>query len=343
MNGKKPQISAASNEFQMTKLVLEMWVRDIVSRVETGQPDEDHRVELKSQWKDAKEIVRQLAGHANTARGDQILWIIGVDAKNRVVTGADQKELSTWLPQLQSEFNEAIYPELVQHLNVPIEEKSVVALLFETDRYPYVIKTNGGKSELEVPWRDGTRTRSAKRSDLLRLLSPLHKLPGLEVLGGTLITKKRHKSDDERGVYEYGIEFVLDIFLYVSPRTTERICIPRHRCETWIEILNFLPKTRCCNCQFYVQTQKPSSLTILRSSDDILIDGPGELQGVVRDVLTPSMNFPNETIIEFTITIWPVDAGQRITVKILFECEKKNDELRWFMKSSDLTQHPITE
>ncbi len=328
----------------MTKLELEMWVRDIVSRVEAAQPDEDHRVELKSQWKDAKEVVRQLAGHANTARGEQILWIIGVDAKNRVVTGADQKELATWLPQLQSEFNEAIYPELALHLNIPIDEKSVVGLLFETDRYPYVIKTHGGRSELEIPWRDGTRTRSAKRSDLLRLLSPLQKLPSVEVLSASLGVHEDSSQNPETKDVRRFLRWRLDLSLYISPRTSSQICIPYHQCYGWVAAENCLPMTNFEKVNLWPRSSPFSgakSLGIHHSISEIYIEGPGTLQGEVTletDVKTILTN----TIVKAEISLLPIDTEQGIAIKFLFQnptqLSDKRISWRWNLQNTILTQ-----
>ena len=64
---------------------------------------------------------------------------------------------------------------------------SGAALYFETDRAPFVVKNQeGGTIQREVPWREATGVKSATRSQLLRLLSPLQRLPSLEVIGGTL-------------------------------------------------------------------------------------------------------------------------------------------------------------
>ena len=59
----------------------------------------------------------------------------------------------------------------------------VLALHFATDRAPYVVKCpSSGRSELEVPWRRGTRTRSARRHELLKLLLPAVSTPDATVL-----------------------------------------------------------------------------------------------------------------------------------------------------------------
>ena len=83
---------------------IEMWVLDIVDRIKDGQPIEDSRVELKREWIKPEKAARRIAGHANAARGDNILWIIGVDEKNGVI-GVDYEELSSWYGEAKSCFD----------------------------------------------------------------------------------------------------------------------------------------------------------------------------------------------------------------------------------------------
>ena len=148
---------------------IENWVLSIIDSVKSGKPVEDSRVELKSEWITPEKAARQIAGHANAARGSQILWIIGVDEKKGEVVGvSSDEEFSSWCKSVESRF-ENIYPSYI-HLNITtVEDKVVVAMLFDTDRAPYVVKNPAfGKSkdsvELEVAWREGTSTRSANRS-----------------------------------------------------------------------------------------------------------------------------------------------------------------------------------
>jgi hypothetical protein len=50
------------------------------------------------------------------------------------------------------------------HLGVPRGDKTLVALWFETDRAPFVVKNpEGGAITREVTWREGTAIRSATR------------------------------------------------------------------------------------------------------------------------------------------------------------------------------------
>ena len=135
---------------------IENWVLQLIERIKNRQPIEDSRVELKSTWIPAEKASRQIAGHANAARGSPILWLIGIDEKTGLV-GAKHEELATWYAKVKSQFN-GVAPSLM-NLNIPIQGKTVVALLFETDRAPYVVinpvygKTGGGAVSHEAPWR----------------------------------------------------------------------------------------------------------------------------------------------------------------------------------------------
>jgi len=159
---------------------VESWVLTIVERVLAGQRVEDSRVELKAAWPEPPEkTARQIAGHANAARGDSILWVIGIDEKSKSINDAGQCELANWFPSVQSFFN-GLAPA-VQDYNIPVNGKNLVALLFESNRAPFVVR-NKENDRLEVPWRDGTRTRSATRSELLKLLSKQISIPKFEIL-----------------------------------------------------------------------------------------------------------------------------------------------------------------
>src|SRR5262249_4597625 len=153
---------------------------------EARQPIEDSRVELKAKWPDEPaKAARRIAGHANAARGEHILWLIGVDEVNGV-SGADHQEMADWLAGVSKQFD-GLAPRCYD-LNVPTKNgKTVVALLFETNRAPFVVKNPyyGRRKDdpisLEVPWREGTKVRSAARSDLMLLLSDV--LPLRALLG----------------------------------------------------------------------------------------------------------------------------------------------------------------
>ena len=193
----------------MRALELETWVIEVLDRAAAGQPNEDFRIEFKSAWPDPVKAARRLAGHANAARGDRILWIIGVDDATGAVVGAKHEEMTKWWPVVESRFDE-MAPALVRDMNVPHGGQTVTALLWETDRAPFVVKaTQAGQVAREVPWRIGTRVEAARRQDLLRLLTPLTHLPDVEVIDGS-IQNVRTKDRDAW--------WMLEIDLYITPR-----------------------------------------------------------------------------------------------------------------------------
>src|SRR5438128_776611 len=126
----------------MLKHQLESWTLNVLERVAVRDPVEDSRVELKREWPTPVEAARRIAGHANAARGEPILWLIGVDEKAGLVAGADPSNLANWFSAVTSQFDE-IAPGL-QELAIPYRGVTVVALLFETDRPPFLTKNPTG-------------------------------------------------------------------------------------------------------------------------------------------------------------------------------------------------------
>jgi hypothetical protein len=107
---------------------------------------------------------------------------------------------------------------------------TVAALHFETDRVPFVVKNPaGGKVSWEVPWREGTKTRSARRPDLLRLLSSRASLPDVEALSAELRAVRAETPL---------VEWRLSVALYISPEADQRVAIPYHRCRANVEFDN---------------------------------------------------------------------------------------------------------
>jgi hypothetical protein len=207
----------------MKSIEIESWALRILENVKKHLPIEDSLVELKAEWPEPSKAARRIAAHANAAHGESILWLIGVDEKNGIV-GARFEELSSWFQTVQS-FFDGTTPNL-QTLNVNYETKIVVALCFDTSRLPFLVKnpafgkTAGEPIEWEVPWREGTRTRSATRNDLIQMLAPLIKMPKVEMLEGEirLIT--------EHGIKPY-LHFTLKI--YVVPFDHLAVTFPFHK------------------------------------------------------------------------------------------------------------------
>lgn len=210
----------------MKALEIEAWTLRVLDRARAGNVAEDALVELKAVWPDPRKAARQLAGHANAARGAPILWIVGVDEKLGV-KGVSFNELSSWHAQVQAEFDGI--PPTLDNLNDAYENVTVAALCFDTGRAPYVVRNpafttaGGGAVSLEVPWREGTRTRSATHADLIRILVPIRLQPTLEVLRGTLHVKKEEEKDALTRALHAFVEF------YIAPQTEQILVFPFHK------------------------------------------------------------------------------------------------------------------
>ena len=260
---------------------LEAWVLSIVDRVRARQPIEDDRVELKADWPDSAKAARRVAGHANASRGTAVLWIIGLDEQRGVVPFAPT-DPATWVQQLQPHFD-GLGPS-VETLSVPTGTGCVYALLFDTARRPFVVKNSAhgspgaGPVSLEVPWREGTSVRSARREDLIRLLVPALQLPMFEVLDANASAAPAAGSRDSSATLIWSVF----VELYVTPRTRDIVVLPVHRVS--LELVN--PGREALRLED-ITLMPPHSVTssgvrwdsqtIIGTSSEVVIGGPGRL------------------------------------------------------------------
>lgn len=291
----------------MTPIEIESWALRIVEQVSRGDHGEDSRVELKATWPKPVQAARQIAAHANAARGTSILWIVGLD-EQQGVTGAAYAELANWHSEVNSHFD-GIAPDLYD-LNIVVNEKTLVALLFETDRAPYVVKnsaygqTGGGSVELEVPWREGRKTRSARRVDLIRLLEPLSHQPAMECLD-CQVTVNEEKAQTGGVTYQWFVE----MNLYVTPLTGTTVVIPFHRCKLellapnswklseWTTLSLRPPSFMRYGGQDRGFHTKIDSLTIASSGSEVIIEGPGRLDVATHVHFDPAIDFKNQKLL----------------------------------------------
>ncbi len=315
---------------------IESWVLKIVEQVESGYPIEDSRVELKSTWIEAEKAARRIAGHANAARGAQIIWIIGIDEGQMQVVGAVYEELSEWFEKVKAQFD-GLSPEMF-HINVPVNDKTVVALLFDTQRAPFVVKNpafgeeRGGPVSLEVPWREGTSTRSARRSDLLRILSPLQTLPKFEILGGFLNARIPREPQTE-------LWWTFRLELYVEPQNEELLVIPFHKCKARCELPSFgwRELIKLSLSPPYSQTigtggsvSVNMSRTIERTPSEVLITGAGKIN-FKSEVATSLISGSLTEYVRFVMSLMPTnsDSGAVIEGLLKIHTPDKNEFGRW--------------
>jgi hypothetical protein len=248
---------------------IEGWAWRVIGRVREGRPSEDFRVELKSEWPPAQKAARRIAGHANAARGEPILWLIGVD-EDEGVKGVANFEVSDWYAQVKAQFDGGVAPQLTS-LNIHVEDGVVVALLFSTDRPPYVVKNGafgspgGGPVTLETPWREGNATRTAGRTELLNILTPLQVLPACEIRSGLLIARPGSGRD--------AWKWTLILEIYMTPSDGARTTIPFHRCEASFELPGQVPLTPLAGVRLVARKSEhsPSHAT----ATELFLDGPG--------------------------------------------------------------------
>lgn len=319
----------------MNSIQIESWALRVIDCVKKSQPNEDFLVELKREWIKPEPAARRIAGHANSARGENILWLIGVDEIEGVI-GASDNDLANWYPAVESCFNE-IAPRMIS-LNIPVDGTTVVALLFETDRAPYVIKnsaygkTGGGSTEFEVPWREGTRLRTARRSDLIRLIAPLELLPEIEILDISLTATIEGQSSYTGN--HYSDELSLTAELYIVPKNRQRVVIPFHRCQVEFEISG-IPILKAywiglnpAKGEYRVHgNTKPGSLTIQSTAHEIIIDDPGKISLEASSARPLSTEDLTNRDIRISIHLLPTGADRPLVlVKTLTYPEAKSPQ-----------------
>lgn len=293
----------------MKSIDIEDWALGIIERVEAKQPIEDLRVELKAAWPvKHHKAARQIAAHANAARGEPILWLFGVD-EQKGVTGVDYNEISNWHQAVKAKFD-AISPHLT-HLNVPYQGKTVVALLWETDRSPFLVKNpDGGTVALEVPWRDAGSTRTANRTDLLKILYPISKNPSFEVVGGRFVLLP---GNTQCVCNEFGgvmFEGGLSLSVYITPISDERVVIPFHKCEGRLRFIDSGLSVNFNRVSFLPwEAPERSPSAIVYTTTEIIINGPGMAVIKTKNPDLSSAKRPlacEDTVIE--LTVLPVNA-----------------------------------
>ncbi|MCL4262233.1 MAG: hypothetical protein KJ069_03425 [Anaerolineae bacterium] len=312
---------------------IEAWALKLVDQVKNGQPIEDARVELKADWPDARKAARRIAGHANAARGVSILWLIGLDEKRGVI-GVQHGDLADWYAQVKSQFNELA--PFMTDINVPVAGNVIVALLFETDRAPFVVKNPDGSGSIsrEVPWREGTAIDSATREQLIRLLSPLRSQLAFEVLKGGLTCRAYEQTESDL--------WNLDVDLYVETEVGQAIVIPFHRCGVSITIqsngdtITFQKIALGPPIRYGSRGSSVQSKTIESTSDEALLYGPGRLillgEAVVSFNDAPAIQVADDVShVSMRVSLLPVYAEQAsiIRAELVPTAPEHGERYRW--------------
>jgi hypothetical protein len=317
----------------VTRVQLEAWVLGVYEKVVSRVRIEDSRVELKAAWPDPARYARRLGGHANAAHGDVVLVVLGLNEETGAVS-TERPDLAAWWPQVEAEF-EGVAPRLISDLVVDCGGGTVTALLIETDRAPYVVRNpkfntrEGGPVELEVPWREGTRTRSARRQDLLRVLVPLLRLPQIQVLGA------EGSAEWSRSGEQGGLDWNAVVQLYVIPSSPEPVVFPFHQCESRISAGDLLPGgyrsyirlrpemrvVQDARVGRVFQTKvDTSSLTVSGSNREVIVRGPGVVEAVLSAYTSPSHgSFGGPSGMEISLWLQPAGSTDRVLTEVSLE------------------------
>lgn len=302
---------------------IESWALRVIEQVDGNQPSEDFFVELKGRWMaEPDRAARRIAGHANAARGEPILWLIGIDQENGV-QGASHNELATWWPQVQGYFDGPSPP--MRDVNITWNDRTVVALLFSTERAPFVVRNpafgqpNGGPVQREVPWREGTATRSATHNDLVLLLMPLQRVPYSEVTSAavTLIQDQCRTNHI----------WTLDLKMFVNPAIGERLVLLHNRCYGSFEVPTHVARTDLANWRITsVAGQQAAQI-----ENGFTLEAPSVIR-LRADGRAPMLDMLG-TEVQVTVNILPVGAERPITVETtLTEGEAIRNSLKtWLM------------
>src|SRR5215212_3939268 len=209
----------------MKRFEVEAWAHAIIRDLLDGRPVEDQHVEAKRDWPaDFAKAVRRIAGHANSAGFEPIMWLIGLDEKAKAIPGPSAVDTAAWYAQLKAEFVDGWAPPMRPY-NVPHERGTATALVFETEGAPFVVKAPQDRHE--IPWRDSTGVRSARRSELFALLAEPVRLPEFEVLHSELRCSWQDDSS--------ALAWQVNCDLYITPRTDKPVFFPKHRMRAWVQ------------------------------------------------------------------------------------------------------------
>jgi len=291
---------------------IEYWALGVIATVEARGRVEDARVELKATFPDPVRAARRIAGHANAARGDEVLWLLGVDEQAGVV-GVHPDDLADWWQHVTACFDGPVPTStpVTIHRNLVI----VLAILLETTAAPFVVKNpafgtkEGGPVQREVPWREMTNIRSAEHGDLIRLLVPRLRLPTIEVIDARLMGQ-RYDPSGRGAVTEFGkgFKWYATLTLYVVPRSKELLVFPAHHVQVVVRDLTGLGELSLDYYGFRPHAQG----NIGDSSVDLVVERPDRVN--IRASAEYEGTGPVSTHLTLLVSLRAAGSDQRVAV-----------------------------
>jgi hypothetical protein len=218
-------------------------------------------------------------------------------------------------------------------------------MLFETTRAPFVIKHDGDR--LEVPWRDGAGTRSARREDLLRLLVPQIAVPRFDVLSCNLYITAPNKGSP----HWFG---ELNLQLYAHAPLDAAIIIPEHTSRATISGVPTvadeveLKNLRLSGAQIYGagpvaarfdHGPEPASVfhTVHTGDKQVIIAGPGIVHGRAivnedQDRWSDIAKFSTDLYLRLRMDAIDVDRSLTVDAQLRREVSPTGASPRWVLR-----------
>lgn len=277
----------------LSRLQTESHVLAVYDAVCAGRRIEDSLVELKRDWPSPPKAARRIAAHANAARGEAILWLIGLDERIGVVAPSDS-DLAQWWAQVRTWFDGEA-PRMRDFI-VHTESGPIHVLQFDSAAGPFVVrnpeygKPGAGSIEREVPWRSGTSVRSATREDLVRILAPLQPLPAIQLLKASLTLQESQTQEpfyDEKCLpveLEPHLTWLIWLEMYVSPQVGTVSVLPVHQTDVEVSVGGATLETITDGKAHYsrpsywgVNRSQPDSVSVEVTSSEAVVHLPGRL------------------------------------------------------------------
>lgn len=303
---------------KMTKQEIEVYLNDILEKVELKSPIEDMRVELKSEFIPAEKAARQIAGHANSLNGQTGFWVFGIDEKAGKVTGVNHAEFSSWHLQLKKHFD-SVTPEIREYV-FDIQNVTIIVLIIYSDTAPYVTKNprfgheKGDNIEFEVPIRKNTRVTSASRSDLLRLLLPTITFPELEILFANC--RLNHITNRKYQLYFYS-----NLYFYKPVNERSNCTLPLHKSNCIFRIIDTDIEFSLDN---KILENSHSFSKVISTKTEIILTGPGSsyFTSFIDIEDFPFKN--NYSKISIQLNFYIHELSKYLTKNIILENNEKN-------------------
>lgn len=298
---------------------IENRVNGVVAAVLAGSPYEDSVYELKTDWIDPEKAARRIAGHANAASPDPVIWIIGIDEKAKKIMPPASNDLSTWWPQVQSKFEFGFSPRM-QDLAIHTAHGVIYALAFETDRAPYVIKNAaGGQISKEVPWREGTRVETATRANLLSILVPIAKVPTYTVtyssmrVGPSTLDAEKNEPKHSWGIW---------VTAYIVSESDRALHSPFHVGSASLTIAGQM--SPFCTLDKFAYGGQPDG-PIQADTSQFIIRETGELKIIASGRTDTVQPFPKEITARFTFPILE-STGRPLNIEVPLHLTREKRE-----------------